>query len=434
MASQSESDTPVPPGLVLRPFRALRYARNGAELAAVTSPPYDVVDDRELAELLARDPRNVVRLTLPQDGDDGNSRYELAARQLAQWCSDGSLVRDPEAALYVYEEAAGHHVQRGLVGAVALARADAQIVLPHEDTMAGPVSDRLALSEATKANLEPIFLVYAGGGAASQLVASMDEREPLIEATTDDGTRHRIWAITDRGELAGVSADLLPRRATIADGHHRYANYLRYQQDRRANGGGAGPWDFGLALLVDTKVFGPEVHPIHRVIPSLPAAQAAKLAATAFRVTPTPARGQELLDELAKAGEDGPAFALADAAKAWLLTDPDPSQAMRALPADRSPAWRSLDVSLAHYLLIRQAWRLQDTVEVVGFRHDLDSTLKAAGTNGTALLLNPTLVQDVAAVAEAGDRMPRKSTLFTPKPRTGLLIRLLDAMDLGTQD
>jgi uncharacterized protein (DUF1015 family) len=429
MASQSESDIPVPPGLVLRPFRALRYACDAAALAGVTSPPYDVIDDRERTELFERDPHNVVRLILPQDGPDGTSRYEIAARLLERWRADGTLVRDEQPALYVYEESAGGHVQRGLVGAVGLARADARIVLPHEDTMAGPVSDRLALSAATQANLEPIFLVYEGGGAASQLVATVDQRDALIDTSTDDGVRHRIWAITDSAELEAVAGDLLARRATIADGHHRYANYLRYQEDRRAEGAGDGPWDFGLTLLVDTSVFGPQVHPIHRVIPTLPAAEAAARAEVAFKVTPTAARGAQLLEALAKEGLRGPAFAIADASKAWLLTDPDPREAARALPDDRSPAWRALDVSLAHYLLVRQAWGLDDTVEVVDFRHDLDSAIDAAGTSGTALLLNPTPVEGVAAVAAAGDRMPRKSTLFTPKPRTGLLIRLLDAKD-----
>ena len=144
-------------------------------------------------------------------------------------------------------------------------------------------------------------------------------------------------------------------------------------------------------------------------------------------MTPTAARGDELLDVLAKAGAQGPAFALADGESAWLLTDPDPPAAAEALPADRSQAWRALDVSLAHHLLVRRVWGLSDTEEVVGFRHDLASALAAAGTSGTALLLNPTPVEAVAAVAAAGDRMPRKSTLFTPKPRTGLLIRLLDS-------
>ncbi len=212
---------------------------------------------------------------------------EVAARQLASWRADGTLQRDGTDALYVYEEAAEGHVQRGLVGAVALARADARIVLPHEDTMAGPVSDRLALTAATEANLEPIFLVYEGGGAASALVASADQRVPIIDTTTPDGVRHRIWAINDPTELDAIAADLIRRRATIADGHHRYANYLQYQETRRAEGSGDGPWDFGLTLLVDTSVFGPQVHPIHRVVPGLAAADAAAKAAAAFRVTPT---------------------------------------------------------------------------------------------------------------------------------------------------
>ena len=102
-----DSDIPVPPGLVLRPFRALRYARDAAALAAVTSPPYDVIDDRERAELLARDPHNVVRLILPQDGDDGTSRYERgrpAAHAMAQRRHAASAT--PQPALYVYEETA----------------------------------------------------------------------------------------------------------------------------------------------------------------------------------------------------------------------------------------------------------------------------------------------------------------------------------------
>ena len=427
MASQPDSEIPVPPGLVLRPFRALRYCADGAALAALTSPPYDVIGDAERAQLLASDPRNIVRLILPQDAADGTSRYEVAADQLARWRSDGTLVQDRLPAIYIYEETTDGHVQRGLVGAVGLARADAQIVLPHEDTMAGPVSDRLALSEATSANLEPIFLVYEGGGPTSALVAAVDQRTPLIDTTTPDGIRHRIWAIDDPAELEAIAADLLDRRATIADGHHRYANYLQYQERRRAEGAGSGPWDFGLALLVDVSVFGPEVHPIHRVVPGLALSDAVSKAASTFRVTETSARGAELLDELARAGEKGPAFALANVDAAWLLTDPQQQAAAEALPADRSPAWRSLDVSLAHHLLIRRVWGLEDTVEVVGFEHDLPDALAAVGRTGTALLLNPTPVEAVAAVAAAGDRMPRKSTLFTPKPRTGLLIRLLNA-------
>jgi uncharacterized protein (DUF1015 family) len=426
MASQPGSNAPVPPGLVMQPFRAVRFAADGAALAALTSPPYDVIDDREREELAAQDPHNVVRLILPEEQPNRRSRYAVAAALLAEWQATGVLAQDPEAALYVYEEAEpGGHVQRGLLGGVALAQPEAGIVLPHEDTMAGPVSDRLALTAATEANLEPIFLVYAGGGAASELVAAVDAREPLIDTTTADGIRHRIWALRDPSELAAIAADLLPRRATIADGHHRYANYLQYQAQRRADGAGEGAWDYGLTLLVDASVFGPEVHPIHRVIPTLPLSSAIERARPFFTVTRTNARGDDLLAELAEAGTDGPAFALADAADTVLLTAPDRAAADAALPADRSAAWRGLDVSVAHHFLIRRVWQLDDHEDVVGFRHDLPAAIEAAGRTGTALLLNPTPVAAVAAVAEAGDRMPRKSTLFTPKPRTGLVIRRL---------
>ena len=67
---------------------------------------------------------------------------------------------------------------------------------------------------------------------------------------------------------------------------------------------------------------------------------------------------------------------------------------------------------------------LADTHETIGFEHDLDAVVAAArGGGATALLLNPTPWRAVAEVARAGDRMPRKSTLFVPKPRSGLVIR-----------
>jgi uncharacterized protein (DUF1015 family) len=97
------------------------------------------------------------------------------------------------------------------------------------------------------------------------------------------------------------------------------------------------------------------------------------------------------------------------------------------MPADRSAAWRGLDVTVAHHVLIRSAWGLDDNEGVVDFEHDVDSAVRSAeATHGTALLLRPTPVTAVAAVAAAGERMPRKSTLFTPKPATGLLLRPLD--------
>jgi hypothetical protein len=133
----------------------------------------------------------------------------------------------------------------------------------------------------------------------------------------------------------------------------------------------------------------------------------------------------DAIKELARAGESGTAFLLSDGAGEFqLLTSPDPAILDTAVPHDRTEAWRALDVTIAHFLLIQHVWQLEDTVDVVDFQHSTEESLLAArASGGTALLLNPTPVADVVAVASAGDRMPRKSTLFTPKPRTGLIIR-----------
>ena len=145
--------------------------------------------------------------------------------------------------------------------------------------------------EATEANLEPIFLLYDGSspGAAARIVdQAAAGREPLVEALTNDGLRHRLWAITDEAELAAIAADLRPRQVLIADGHHRYAAYLDLQDRRRHAGAGPGPWDLGLALIVDSTAYPPLIGAIHRVIPGLAPREAAELAGTAFCVRALP--------------------------------------------------------------------------------------------------------------------------------------------------
>jgi uncharacterized protein (DUF1015 family) len=429
MTNADRSDgIPRPDGLVLAPFRALRFDPEQVDLARVLAPPYDVIDAAEQTELEARDPANVVRLTLPRDDAGPDSRYAAAGRQLAQWRDSGVLRADSEPALYVYEEhtspAEGDaHVQRGLVGALGLTPAEDGIVLPHENTMAGPVADRLALMGAVEADLEPIFLVYDGGGAASRLVADIGSTSPSVDVTTPDGVRHRLWRVTDPGTLAEVATDLRGRRAVIADGHHRYATFLHYQADRHEAGDGPGPWDLGLALLVDGSAFGPQVHAIHRVVPGLSAADAAERARTGFRVDEV-GGVEEACEALAKAGVSGASYVVTDGERSWLLSEPDAVGMSAALPSDRSKAWRLLDVTIAHLYLIRVLWGLEDREGVVDFAHDVPEAVELArAAGGCALLLNPTPVADVAAVAAAGDRMPRKSTLFVPKPATGLLIR-----------
>ena len=417
---------PRPDGLVLAPFRALRFDPAVAgSLESLTSPPYDVIDASERTALEQASEHNVVRLILPRDGAHEGDRYAGAAALLVAWRASGVLRPDPAPALYVYEQSSGTHVQRGLLGALALTPPEDGIVLPHENTMSGTVSDRLALYTAVDADLEPIFLLYDGGGAASRAVAAASDRDPVVDVTLPDGLRHRLWDLTDVELLAEIAADLHGRRALIADGHHRYATYLQRQAAAHASGRGGGPWDLGLTFLVDSTSFGPEVHAIHRVLPSQVAADLAARAASLMQVHDLD--GQDLEAGLAALQSAGPrSFLLVsgDGGTLRLLTSPDPERLTRVLPPERSQAWRDLDVSVLHHVLVEDAWGLTDDVSTVGYEHDVAAAIAAAGaTDGTAILLNPTPLEAVSRVAAGGERMPRKSTLFTPKPRTGLVIR-----------
>ena len=156
-------ETPAHSGLELTPFRGLRYdPERVGSLAAVTSPPYDVVVRPDgLLHLESADPHNIVRLILPQATTPA-ARNEQAASTLRRWLPEGVLTADAEPALYVYEQRGDGMLQRGVIGALRLSEPSEGVVLPHEDVMPHIVADRAALMRATRANLEPLLLTYRG--------------------------------------------------------------------------------------------------------------------------------------------------------------------------------------------------------------------------------------------------------------------------------
>jgi uncharacterized protein (DUF1015 family) len=420
-------------GLALAPFRGIRYARDRVSgIANVTSPPYDVISGGSLEHLRAADPHNVVRLILP--GDDAGAR-QVAATLLREWLSAGVLIRDRTPALYLYEQAgqASSWLQRGIIGLIRLGSPETAGILPHESVMPGLVADRRELMAATQANLEPIFLIYDGqrAGAATETIdAVAAERAPLVSIATEDGVTHRLWRLGQPDEQAAIAADLAGRRALLADGHHRYAAYLDLQAQLRASGLGAGPWDYGLAFLVDSDAYPPQLGAIHRVLPGLPAEHAVELAKAAFTVHELPAGGglARALEHLAAAGREGTAFLLAGGSAAapgfWLLSQPDPVQVAASMPAGASAPWRCLDASVMQQLLMGRLWGIADSERDVLINHDAADAVRAAtSAEATAVICNPPSFESVIQIAAQGERVPRKSTSFGPKPRTGLVLR-----------
>jgi uncharacterized protein (DUF1015 family) len=402
-----------------------------------------VIGPGAVERLLAASPYNVVRLILPADG-------AAAAALLREWRDGGVLAADPVPALYVYEQRADGWVQRGLVGLVAVGT---DAVLPHEDVMPGPVAGRRELMKATRSNLEPILLVYNGGsgvdehgvdehgvdehgadgrggpvgpGDASRLVDLIaDGQAPAACVVTGDGIRHRLWAVTDPGAQAAIEADLGRRTALIADGHHRYAAYRELRAEMRGAGAGAGPWDYGLAFLVDTDAYPLRLGSIHRVLPRLDPADAVRLAAGAFTVTPVAA--EEALGRLDGAGASGTAFLLVGNDSYSLLTEPDEGQVAAAMPAWSSARWRALDASVLQELLLAGLWSIRDNERDVLISHDAaEAVAMAEASGGTAVICNPMPLAAVMDIAAHGEKVPRKSTSFGPKPRTGLVLRAVD--------
>jgi uncharacterized protein (DUF1015 family) len=408
-------------GLRLRPFRGLRYVpEQVGSLAAVTSPPYDVVvrPDGE-RHLRTADPHNIVRLILP-DAADPADRHRQAARTLTRWRAEGVLAPDEHPALYVYEQRRGELLQRGLIGILAL---DGP-VLPHEGVVAEIVADRAALMRASACNLEPLLLAYRSSGTltgAAAVIESAVARPPLLSTTTEDGFSHRLWAVTDRAGLAAVDADLGGREALIADGHHRWATYERL----RAEHPGDPAWAYGLVLLVDSARYPLQVHAIHRLLPGLPMEDAVDRLGGAFRVrtlnVPLPAALTALEDAT------GNAFVLsAGPGRCVLLDRPDPDLVARAVRADRPETWRTLDATVLHAALLDTVWRIPDDPAHIRYLHSAEAAVaQAAKLGGTAVLLRPVPEETVRALAGQGVTMPRKSTSFGPKPATGLVLRAL---------
>jgi uncharacterized protein (DUF1015 family) len=418
----STSGPAEPRGLRLAPFRGLRYVRERVgSLAAVTSPPYDVVvrpDGQRRLE--TADPYNVVRLILP-DAETPAAQHRQAARTLAAWIKEGVLAPDPEPALYVYEQRDGDHLQRGVIGALRITPPEDGVVLPHEDVMPAPVADRAALMRATGANLEPLLLAYRDGDATARVIDRTAERaQPLLATTTEDGVHHRLWALTDPADLAAVDADLSGHQALIADGHHRWATYRRLQAAHRPGT----PWDYGLVLLVDTTRYPLQVHAIHRVLPRLPPATALMAAREVFRVRPVPGAGA--LQALEAAISDGGNAFLLAGDGFHLLDRPDPVRLQELVPTDRPEAWRRLDATVLHSLLLDHVWHVPDSPEHIRYLHDTESAVAQAERHGgTAVLMHPVREHVVRDLARQGVMMPRKSTSFGPKPASGLVLRSL---------
>lgn len=418
----SRSDT-----LRVAAFGALVYAQHDpAHLSRVSSPAYDLVTAQGRAGLAAADPHNVVRLILPGVDDDRPTAADPAATAasaagtLTAWRASGVLTEDAGPALWLYRMlSADGSETTGWLAAVAVPEDGSRAVLPHEDTYAPAVEGRRLLLAATRTDLEPIVLAHDPDADVAAVADRVATGRPTMTVADPDGVRHTLWRVEDADLLDRVVSGLGRTGAVIADGHHRFAAARAHAASGAPGSGSV------LALLTPMGPGGLRLRAIHRVVPGLELTAAGGAAATGFTVTrlPVPAEGVVAAVHEWTRGSDRGRMLLSDGHD--LLELSDPTTAVRdRVPTDQPASWRALDVVLAHHGLVGALWGLPDDPAHVLVAHDPDEALRSAQeTAGVALLLRSPTPDDVAAVARSGARMPRKSTLFVPKPRTGLVLR-----------
>jgi uncharacterized protein (DUF1015 family) len=414
----------------IEPLRALHYElQRTGRLDDVVSPPYDVIDDQQRAELAGRSPYNVVEIDLPEGGEE---RYDNAARIFERWRSEGVVVRDEQPALWTlsqdYTGPDGvRRTRQGFFARVRVQEYGPGAIRPHERTHPGPKEDRLRLTRATKANLSPIFSLYSDPGRRAWAALS-SAADPATEAeTTDaDGTVSRLARVADPAAIAATQEALQDTELLIADGHHRYETARVYAEEI----GGEGEHSYVLMCLVALQDPGLTVFPTHRLVRGLDAAQQEALAVAIRDNFET-----EALDDtaqLAPASSDTLRIGYIDThfKQPFMLTLRDQRIADEAL-ADHAPPYRRLDTAVLEALILKGALGMTDhdidELNGLGYARDFTQALERIedGSYDAAFFMAPTPVQRIQEVAASGESMPPKSTYFFPKVPTGLLFNPL---------
>lgn len=388
------------------PFPGIRYDLGRLALDQVISPPYDVIDEAQRAELAGRDPHNAVRIDLPV-AEGGRDRYQVACSLLNDWRASGVLVTDERRTFTIYrmayvDDAGVAQHTTGVIGALELSPPGADI-LPHEHTTPKAKSDRLDMLRSCRANTSAIWGLSLAKGLTDLLPVDV---EPTAVVDDGEGVVHTVWVVDDPERCAAIAEAVAAHPVVIADGHHRYETSLAYRREREAVDGRAGAAEATMAYVVELVEDELTVRAIHRLIDGLP--DGTDLVAALdpwFEAIGPPPAGTALTTAMVDAGALCAVTPHGD-----VLLRPRPDALASAADLDSA----RLDVALA--ALPEHALR---------FQHGVDN-VRAAVAGGDAqfgVLLRPATVAQIETNAHSGQRMPPKTTFFHPKPKTGLVFR-----------
>ncbi|MFC2021769.1 DUF1015 domain-containing protein [Chloroflexota bacterium] len=432
----------------IRPFRGVHYNESLIkDWSATICSPYDIITPQQQQELYLRSEYNFVRLEfgreLPQDTATDN-KYTRAAATLQQWLKQGILEIDETPAIYLHNQYFTHqgreYKRRGIITRVRVEEWDKMVVRPHEGTQAEPRTDRVSLLWALQANTSPILALFEDRGQQiSSLLAAQERSKPQISLRSVNGESHYVWAITEPEVINQIGNSLAEQPLYIADGHHRYESALAYQHERRAYSplaSGDEAFNFVMMTLVDFSDPGLIILPPHRLVrgisKSILNGLMPKLQAF-FEIDELPLgmpgvwqQVDHLLTETSEIRLILFGLALD---RLFVLRLRDLAAVSQMMPYFHSELYKRLDVSIVDHIVLEKLLELSGDKEkaLLTFSYDrLDAVNRVLVQEyQLALLLSPVRAEVIKAIADVGDKMPRKSTYFYPKLPAGLIFNRL---------
>jgi len=430
---------------IIEPFKGIVYSKERIkDISSVMAPPYDVMTEDDVNRYESKNEYNIVRLIRSKDlSMDGRiiDRYTRAAELLKRWLEIGVLVRDREPSIYLYEhifKVEGKNYRRtGFLSAVRLENYSSGKVLPHENTFPAPIEDRFRLTVATKANLCSIFSIFSDKeGNVMELLEGELERGMIYTVVDEDGGQHTISRISDKDIIERVKKLMWEKKFLIADGHHRYETALRYRdfiRSKIAPSENPIPADYVLMYLSPMESSGLVILPIYRLIKftrQMNSGSIIKRSGRYFDIKKLNSR-DEAIDFLNKASSNSfKGFALEFDDGVYLFSLKSPEIMRDFNQENYSSARLLLNVSILHQLFIRHVIGMsqEEAEKNIRYSSSIKELMEYKNKEGgdVLVLLGPTTIAEIRAVAENNERMPQKSTYFYPKLLSGLVIRTLE--------
>jgi uncharacterized protein (DUF1015 family) len=425
------------------PFKGITYNRDKIKnLDSVMSPPYDIISEKMQNELYEKNQLNFVRLILGKqnsDDDENDNRYIRAKNHLFKWLEEQTLVESDQPAIFPYKiEYKINSEKKIFNGFYILLKLDPEykLVRAHEKTLSKPKADRLNLTRACKANLEPIQLLFIDKNDKIKEMIDKSLNEPFINVSGYDGFNHKLWKLENKDLILKIQDELKEKILFIADGHHRYQTAINYANELKQKTGETdenAPSKFRMVILANIFDEGLAILPTHRLIkkPDLKIKGILKQLDEYFIIEEKKVKlsgksysqiSDKIKNDLKTDNEHKFALYLKD--RYYLLTLKKES-IMDSFAKDKSKIWRTLDVSILHKIILEHLMDInQNNIEDhVKYTRVDEEAIQLVNEEkfDFSFLMNATKIDELKAVAEAGEHMPQKSTYFLPKMLSGLV-------------